>query len=101
MSVIEIPELLPLDARMDAEEDEVHALFLEAHALADAYGIRVQTRLARGREAGPLIVEEVRRRNAQLLLVGYATRDRSRPGNTAEHVLRHASSRVLLVRGQR
>ena len=98
VSVVEIPELLPLDARMDAEEDAVHDLFLAAHALADAYGVRVRTHLARGREAGPLVVDEVRRRNAQLVLVGYATRERSRPGRTAEHVLRHAPSRVLLVR---
>src|SRR5262249_25679127 len=68
--VIEVPLSLPIDARLDAEIDEAGALLDDAQALVESYGVRAVTRLLRARRAGPAIVEEARRRHAELIVLG-------------------------------
>src|SRR5581483_4901385 len=68
VTVIEVP--LPLHARLEREEDEAEALLDDAQALVESYGVRAVTRLIRARRAGPAIVEEARRRHAELVVVG-------------------------------
>jgi APA family basic amino acid/polyamine antiporter len=105
VDVIEVPLELTLDAPMREREDEAEDLLDEAQALLERYNVRAVTRLVRARSAGPAIVEEATRRNAELVVVG-APRRTSRSGrpifgSTADHILRSSPSRVLVVAGRK
>jgi basic amino acid/polyamine antiporter, APA family len=104
VTVIEVPLSLPLDARLEHEEDEAEALLDDAQALVESYGVRAVTRLIRGRRAGPAIVEEARRRNAELVILGAPRRAiagrRRLFGTTVDYVLREAPCRVLIATGR-
>ena len=101
--MVEVPLSLPLDARLDAEEDQAEALLDDAQALVESYGVRAVTRLLRARRAGPAIVEEARRRHAELVVVGAPRRAisgrRHLFGKTVDYVLREAPCRVLIATG--
>ena len=99
LTVIEVPELLPLDAAMPDEEQVVHGLLLRANAVADTYGIRIATQTIRAREAGSVIAERAETLGCDLILMGQGSRPRSGAGRTATFVLKHATCRVMLVRG--
>jgi basic amino acid/polyamine antiporter, APA family len=105
VTVIEVPLSLPLAAPMAEEEDLAEALLDDAQALVEGYGVRAVTRLVRARRAGPAIVEEVRRRNAELVVLGAprsAVAGRRRLfGGTVDHVLRESPCRVLIAAGKR
>ena len=80
--VIEVPLSLPLDAKLPEEEETAEALLDDAQALVESYGVRAVTRLLRARKAGPAIVEEARRRDAELVAARRAApgdRGTSRP----------------------
>ena len=77
--VLEVPLSLPLDAELPEEEERAFELLEEARAFVDAYGVRAVTRLARARRAGPAIVEEAVRRQAELIVIGAASASRPRP----------------------
>jgi basic amino acid/polyamine antiporter, APA family len=103
--VLEIPFELPLDAALPDEEDEADALLDEARALVESYGVRAVPRLLRARRAGPAIVEEVRGRGAELVVVGAPrqTSKRGRPvvSETVDSVLKGSPARVLVVTGRK
>jgi basic amino acid/polyamine antiporter, APA family len=103
--VIEVPLSLPLDAQLPEEEDTAEALLDDAQALVESYGVRAVTRLLRARKAGPAIVEEARRRDAELVLLGaprHAVAERRRVfGGTVDYVLRESPCRVLVAAGKR
>jgi len=102
--VIEVPLDLPLDAGLPEEEQEAHRELDDAQALVESYGVRAVTRLARARSAGAAVVDEVRTRNAELVVLGSPRRRRRRGvpvfGRTVEYVLKNSQSRVLVVGGQ-
>jgi basic amino acid/polyamine antiporter, APA family len=103
--VIEVPLSLPLDAKLPDEEDTAEALLDDSQALVESYGVRAVTRLLRARKAGAAIVEEARRRDAELVLLG-APRPavagrRSLFGGTVDYVLRESPCRVLVAAGKR
>ena len=102
--VIEVPLSLPLDARLPEEQDVAEALLDDAQALVESYGVRAVTRLLRARKAGPAIVEEARRRNAELVLLGAPRQAvagrRALFGGTVDYVLREAPCRVLVAAGR-
>ena len=82
--MIEVPLALPLDAKLPEEEDEAEALLDDAQALVESYGVRAVTRLLRARRAGPAIVEEARRRDAELVVLGAPRRaDRAAGGGSS------------------
>lgn len=103
--VLEVPMDLPLAAHLPEAEAEAHLLLDEARSLVESYGVRAVTRLARGRDAGAAIVEEVARRHADLVVVGAPRRRpsfRARVfGTTVDHVLRRSPARVLVATGGR
>ena len=104
VTVMEVPLSLPVDARMDEQQDVAEALLDDAQALVESYGVRAVTRLIRARRAGSAIVEEARRRNAELVILGAPRRAvagrRRLFGDTVDHVLREAPCRVLIVAGR-
>ncbi len=104
MHVLEVPLDHPLGAELRSEEDVAYDLLDDARALVESYDIRTIVRLARGRRAGPEIVAEADRRNAELLVVGAARRRARRGrmvfGGTVDHVLRASPCRVLVAAGR-
>ena len=99
--VIEVPLSLPLDARLPEEEDEAEALLDDAQALVESYGVRAVTRLLRARRAGPAIVEEARRRNAELVVLGAPRRAIARPPPALRQDRRLRPARGALPRADR
>jgi nucleotide-binding universal stress UspA family protein len=102
VTVVEVPPMLPLDARMDDEEDEARRVQKRAEAIADAYGVTVVLRRIRARHAGPAILEELGRGDVELVVLGAFRRNRlgrraSPFGRTVQQVLRGARCRVLVV----
>jgi basic amino acid/polyamine antiporter, APA family len=99
--VLEVPLSLPLDAALPVEEEEANRELDDAQAFVEGYGVRAVTRLVRARNAAAAIVDEVRSRTAELVVVG-APRRRTRPGRpifgrTVETVLKTSPSRVLVA----
>jgi APA family basic amino acid/polyamine antiporter len=103
VTVIEVPLSLPIDARLPEEEDEAERVLDDAQALVESYGVRAVTRLLRARRAGPAIVEEARRRGAELVVLGAPRRAiagrRRLFGTTVDYVLRESPTRVLIATG--
>jgi len=104
MHVLEVPLDQPLGADLREEEDDAYDLLDDARALVERYDIRTIVRLARGRRAGPEIVAEAARRNAELVVVGAERRSVRRGrmvfGGTVDHVLRASPCRVLVAAGR-
>jgi APA family basic amino acid/polyamine antiporter len=104
VNVIEVPLSLPLDARLPEEEDSAEELLDDAQALVEGYGVRAVTRLLRARKAGPAIVDEARRRDAELVLLGAPRHAiagrRALFGGTVDYVLRESPCRVLVAAGR-
>jgi APA family basic amino acid/polyamine antiporter len=102
--VIEVPLDLPLDVRLPDAEEQANEILDNSAAIVQSYGVRAVPRLLRGRTAGPEIVAEADRRNAELVIVG-ARRKRSPRrgrifGSTVDYVLRHSPSRVVIAAGR-
>ncbi len=105
VTVIDVPLDLPLDAPMPEAEEEAERVLDDAQAFLESYGVRAVTRLLRARRAGPAIVEEAARRNAELIVIG-APRRRAPGGGpvfgrTVDYVLKNAPCRVLVAAGRR
>jgi APA family basic amino acid/polyamine antiporter len=102
--VIEVPLDLPLDVQLPDAEAEADEILDQSTALVESYGIRALARLLRARAAGPEIVAEADRRNAELVILG-APRPRVGRGKifgrTVDYVLKHSRSRVLIAAGRR
>jgi APA family basic amino acid/polyamine antiporter len=101
---IEVPLDLQLDTSLTEEERRANRELDDAQALVESYGVRAVTRLVRARSAGPAIVDEVRHRNAELVVVGAPRRGRrgaSIFGSTVAYVLKASPARVLVAGGRR
>jgi basic amino acid/polyamine antiporter, APA family len=102
--VIEVPLDLPLDVQLPDAEAEADEILDQSTAIVESYGINAVARLLRARAAGPEIVAEAGRRNAELVIVG-APRPRVARGpifgRTVDYVLKHSPSRVLIAAGRR
>jgi nucleotide-binding universal stress UspA family protein len=95
-TVVEVPPQLPLDAHMDEEDEDAHAVLARAQAIAEAYGVDVTPCVVHARDAAEAIVEQARRTNAELLVVAGMCGGR-RVRGTIRDVLRKAPCRVALV----
>ena len=104
LHVIELPLDLPLDVRLPDVEEAADEILDSSAALVESYGVRAVVRLVRARAAGPAIVEEADRRNAELVVLG-APRARVRRGRifgrTVDYVLKHSRTRVIIAAGRR
>ena len=102
LTVIEVPPLLPLDARMDEEEAEGRQALARAETVADAYGVGYQGWQVRARDAATAILDAIGESDAQLVVVSAARKPRARRGappfgRDIQQILRKASCRVLLI----
>ena len=106
LHVLEVPLDQHLDADLRDREAAAYEILDEAEALLESYaGVHVVSRLERARSAGPAIVDEAARRNAELVILG-ASRAKVRGGKpifgrTVDYVLRNAPTRVAVIAGRR
>jgi APA family basic amino acid/polyamine antiporter len=102
--VIEVPLDLPLDVWLPDAEAEAHDVLDKSAAIVESYGVRVTTRLLRGRAAGPEIVADADHRNAELVILGARRKRAPRRGRifgrTVDYVLKHSPSRVVIAAGR-
>ena len=102
--MIEVPLHFDLQARLPEDEKRADQELDDAQALVESYGVHAVTRLGRARSAGAAVVEEVRARNAELVVVGASRRARARDsvfGGTVEYILKNSPARVMVVGGRK
>jgi len=102
VSVVVVPLELPLDARLEEEEERAYEALDSASAIAELYGVTATERLIRARHAGRAIVDEAARRHSEIIVMGAPRATRARVfSDTVDFVLKHAPCRVMVVAGQR
>jgi APA family basic amino acid/polyamine antiporter len=96
---IPVPMNLPLSAPMDADVHKAEHELQEAAALGREYGVVVIPRIVRTRNVGEAIVDEARRRRAEIIVLGAEQRKRGGErmfGKVIDYVLRNADCRVMV-----
>jgi APA family basic amino acid/polyamine antiporter len=103
VSVVVVPLELPLDSRLEEEEQRAYEALDAAAAIAELYGVTATERLIRARHAGRAIVDEAVRRHSEIIVMGAprATRGRGVFSDAVDFVLKHAPCRVMVVAGQK
>jgi nucleotide-binding universal stress UspA family protein len=98
--VIEVVRTLPLHAEMEPEARRGEQLLRRAEDIARAEGVTISGDLLQAREAGQAILDELREREAGIVVLGLQHRDGtgSQLGRTAEAILRQATCEVWLIR---
>jgi APA family basic amino acid/polyamine antiporter len=104
--VIVVPMELPLDTELRDQDELADRLLDEAHDIGELYGVRVIERLIRARHAGRAIVDEAKRRNAEIIVLGaprlpHRTRMSAIFGKTVDYVLKNAPFRVMVAAARR
>jgi APA family basic amino acid/polyamine antiporter len=100
LHVIRVPLDRPLDAELADEEQRASDSLEEARALGEENGVEVRGDTVRSRSIGEAIVEEARKRDVDLIVLGSAPRWRRQSrffSPTVEFVLRQAPCEVLVV----
>lgn len=100
LHVLPVPRDLPLDAPLPEVEQRARAALEEARRLAGEQGVEIETRLARGRSIGDVILAEAEGFGADLVLLGSAPRWRRQSrlfSPTVEDVLRRAPCEVMVI----
>ena len=101
LSVLEVPATLPLDAQLPGAEREAREALACAQALADARDVHATTELTRARDAGSAVVDAAEAAHASAIVVAAASSG-FRRGPAVDRmtrtILRHASSRVVVLR---
>jgi APA family basic amino acid/polyamine antiporter len=101
--VVVVPLDLPLDTQLEAEERAADDALDVAAAIAELYGVKFTERIVRARHAGRAIVDEAKRRQSEIIVMGAPRGGRGRGvfSDTVDFVLKHAPSRVMVVAGRR
>ena len=106
LHVLEVPLDQQFDADLQAREEVAYEILDEAQTLLEGYeGVRIVSRVERARAAGPAIVAEAARRDAEVVILG-APRGKvsgGKPifGRTVDYVLRSAPTRVAVIAGKK
>jgi APA family basic amino acid/polyamine antiporter len=96
--VLKVPNQLSLDAGLDEEEQLGLSVLESAKVAGRQSGLKVQTRLIRARNPGHALVEEAKRRNAEIIYLGtaHAPSAERTLGPTASYLLAHRPCRVVI-----
>jgi basic amino acid/polyamine antiporter, APA family len=100
LHVIAVPMDKPLDAEMLEAEERAEASLAEAKLLAAEHGVTVEGKILRARSIGEAIVEEARRGDVDLIIMGSSPRWRRQSrffSPTVDYVLRHAPCEVMVI----
>ncbi len=105
LHVLEVPLDKTLDAELPKRREVADQILDEAQTLLETYaGVQITSRLERARSAGPAIVAEAARREAEVVILG-APRSKVKGGKpifgrTVDYVLRNSPTRVAVVAGK-
>jgi APA family basic amino acid/polyamine antiporter len=96
--VLKVPEQLPLDGGLEAEEREGRRVLEVARMQAKVAGCRVRCRLIRTRNPGRAIVDEATERRSDLIYISteHAPSQERLLGPTTRYVLAHRPCRVVI-----
>jgi APA family basic amino acid/polyamine antiporter len=100
LHVIRVPLEAPLDSMLERAEQRAAESLEEARALGAENGVEVIGETVRARSIGEAIVDEARKRDVDLIVLGSAPRWRRQSrffSPTVEYVLRRAPCEVLVV----
>jgi len=101
-----VPLRLPLDTFLPDEVESANEQLDEAKAIGESYGVSVIGRIVRARNAGRAVVDEAKRRQAEIVVMGGPRRVRLKAGtraifgDTVDFVLKHAPCRVMVAAGR-
>jgi nucleotide-binding universal stress UspA family protein len=98
--VIELPDPTPLDAEVPEMEREAGRILRAAERVARRTRVKILKQVFRAHDAGDALLEEMRRRKADLAVLGYhhrRTLGEILLGTAARHISRNAPCRLLLV----
>jgi nucleotide-binding universal stress UspA family protein len=101
ITVVRVPRRFPLEGELPPEiAAKVDASLAEARGLGEDHDVPVKTDVVRARSIGHAIVEEAQARDADLIVLGSASRWRRQSrffSPTVDFVLRHAPCEVMVV----
>lgn len=101
---IQVPQTLPIDAEMTEETREANTALDTAQKVAAGTHTTIEPEIIQSRHYGQSLVEEADSHECALLILGLPYRmtrsGRFEMGEVAEYVLKNASCRVWIVRGQ-
>ena len=101
--MLEVPLDQPLDAELPSARRSRDQILDEAQALLETYaGVQITSRLERARSAGPAIVEEAARREAEVVILGAPrTKVQGRQADLRAHRGLRPAERADAGRGRR
>ena len=100
LHVIRVPLDRSLESELGGEDERAELSLDEARLLGEDHGVLVEIETVRARSIGEAIVDEAKRRGADLIVLGSAPRWRRQSrffSPTVEYVLRKAPCEVLVV----
>jgi len=106
LTILEVPLELPLDAAVPEALAAANRDLDEARAIGESYGVRVIPRIVRARNSGRAIVDEAKRRQTEIIVMGGPRRVRLAAGkkqifgDTVDYVLKQAPCRVMVATGR-
>ncbi len=101
ITVLEVARNLPLSASLGDELGRAEEVLVGMEKVASSLESKVQTTVLQAREAGPAIIDEADRWEADLMVVGLDTKARFGEfalGRTGTALLNHARCRLILIR---
>jgi APA family basic amino acid/polyamine antiporter len=107
--IFEVPPSLPVSDLPAEEESRGSDILQRALQIGEGLNVNVEMVFLQGRKAGPMIVNEAERMDADVILMGLDPERRIQErvggapavGKTVEYVLKHANCRILLSRPPR
>jgi hypothetical protein len=93
---LEVPPQLPLEAGLEREEEQARERLEAARTRARDEKLKIRTAVVRTRSVGAAIVDEARRRNAEVIYLDFAGEKRPGLGAVASYVLEKRPCRVVI-----
>lgn len=99
--VFEVPRSMPLEAEVPEEAAKADKLFERAIAIAENYKLKSETDFIQSRLAGSGILDEAAEVDANLIVIGMATKhriDEAILGSTVGYILKNSAVRVAVLK---
>jgi nucleotide-binding universal stress UspA family protein len=93
---LEVPPQLSLESGLEREEDEARELLEAARLRARDEKLKIRTAVVRTRSTGAAIVDEAKRRNAEVIYLDFAAGSKPGLGSVASYVLEKRPCRVVI-----
>ena len=98
--VYEVPRALPLETELPEELEKGDKILQKGMEICDEFDVESETLFLQGRNAGPVLVDEVEEKSGDMLLIGVNHAFRFGDflfGSTVKYILSNANCRVIAV----